>query len=166
MASLVCDFVCAGPVQTEIVSAILREAAARLRLAGMPMWRDEELRPDVVRPDVEAGRYVLASVHGEPGGVARLTTDDPRFWPESEPGAALYIHRLAVRRRFAGTGLSAAILEWCVNHARLEALPRVRLDCDAKRPMLRRFYETFGFRHHSDVTIGPYAVARYELRLS
>jgi hypothetical protein len=47
---------------------------------------------------------------------------------------------------------------------RTRALPRryLRLDCEASRPRLRAFYESFGFRYHSDKHVGPYHVSRYE----
>jgi GNAT superfamily N-acetyltransferase len=73
------------------------------------------------------------------------------------------VHRLAVRRRYAGTGVStAAMLRWAVERTRALGRPYLRLDCAAARPKLRAIYERFGFQHHSYAQIGAYYVARYE----
>jgi GNAT superfamily N-acetyltransferase len=73
-----------------------------------------------------------------------------------------FVHRLAVRRRFAGGEVSSALLLWAI--ARTHALGRryLRLDCEASRERLRAVYERIGFRFHSDKQVGPYFVARYE----
>jgi GNAT superfamily N-acetyltransferase len=73
-----------------------------------------------------------------------------------------FIHRLAVRRRFAGGEISSALLLWAI--ARTHTLGRryLRLDCEASRARLRALYERIGFRFHSNKQVGPYFVARYE----
>jgi GNAT superfamily N-acetyltransferase len=75
------------------------------------------------------------------------------------------VHRLAVRRAFAGQGVSVALLEWTVDRARTLGKRYLRLDCDADRPRLRALYERFGFRLHSYRQVGSYYVARYELQI-
>jgi hypothetical protein len=49
------------------VSSILKEAVDWLRVTGRPMWRDDELDPDRIHQDVEAGLFYLAHYDGEPG---------------------------------------------------------------------------------------------------
>jgi GNAT superfamily N-acetyltransferase len=75
------------------------------------------------------------------------------------------VHRLVVRRRFKGQGISTALLGWAVNHARGLGRSHLRLDCDKSRPKLHALYEVFGFRFHSFRQVGPYYVARYEYPL-
>ncbi len=41
----------------------------------------------------------------------------------------------------------------------------LRLDTVSDRPKLRGVYESRGFRLHSERHVGPYHVARYEVRL-
>jgi GNAT superfamily N-acetyltransferase len=91
--------------------------------------------------------------------------DDQLFWPELTDGQSAFVHRLAVRRRFAGTGVSLALLSWSVEHARRLGKLCLRLDCDHQRTKLRSVYERFGFRLHSYRQVGPYYVARYEYPL-
>lgn len=96
----------------------------------------------------------------------RLQVHDPLFWPEDRRGEALYLHRLAVRRRYAGGAVSKALLGSAVNEAKTSGRKYVRLDTVADRPKLRAVYERFGFALHSYRNVGPYYVARYQLRVS
>jgi GNAT superfamily N-acetyltransferase len=152
----------ATPQDAEVVSGILSEAARWLEQAGMPLWREQELEPARIAPDINVGLFFLAENFGEPAGTVKFQLDDPIFWPEARPYEAAYIHRLAVRRRHAGTGLSTAILRWAVERTHALGRPYLRLDCAASRPRLRAIYELFGFRYHSDREVGPYLVSRYE----
>jgi hypothetical protein len=97
-----------------------------------------------------------------------------RVW-DGVPGRALYLHRMAVRRRAAGLG--AAILAWAADVARGQGRDALRLDCVASNKGLRGYYEAAGFTHRDDVTVrgapgqrldeGPTTVvSRYELRLA
>ncbi|MDB6020226.1 MAG: Ribosomal protein acetylase RimI and related acetyltransferase [Pedosphaera sp.] len=153
----------ATPPDIDTIADILGEAARWLEQSGMPMWRDNELTVERVTADVTAGLFYLAECSGEPAGTLKFQIEDPLFWPDLPPGEAAYIHRLAVRRRFAGTGVSTALMQWAVDRARSLGRRYARLDTEASRPRLRAVYERFGFRHHSDRQVGPYFVSRYEL---
>jgi GNAT superfamily N-acetyltransferase len=144
------------------VSDILGEAALWLEQQGMPLWREDEVSPDSVRPDVESGSFYLALCEGFPAGVVKFQTEDPLFWPDIPNGDSAFIHRLAVRRSFAGGSVSRALLNWAVEHSGNLGKHYLRLDCVADRPRLRLVYERFGFRHHSNRQVGPFFVARYE----
>jgi GNAT superfamily N-acetyltransferase len=84
------------------------------------------------------------------------------IWPDVSQHDSAFVHRLAVRRRFAGGGVSSALLRWAVERTRSLDRRYLRLDCEASRPRLRAVYERVGFVHHSDRQIGPYFDARYE----
>jgi len=148
------------------VSDILREAAQWLEKNDIAMWREDELLPSRIAPDVEAGFFFIAECADGTAGVAKFQLEDKRFWPEATPGESAFIHRLAVRRRFAGGEISSIIFNWAIERATLLHKRYLRLDCDASRPKLRSVYERFGFVHHSDRQVGPYYVSRYEYRLA
>jgi GNAT superfamily N-acetyltransferase len=143
-----------------LVSEILREAASWLEECRMPLWRQEDLAADVLAPDVAAGLYVLAFDADLVVGTARLTLEDPVFWPDAVSGEAAYVHRLAVRRDYAGGAVSKALVDWAGAHALSLGRRLLRLDCDANRPGLRSLYERLGFSLHSERAVGPYLVAR------
>lgn len=148
---------------TDAVSAVLVEAATWLRERGMPMWKGDELQPERITADVASRQFYVADLAGGIVGVVKFQLEDELFWPDAPRGGAAYVHRLAVKRAFAGRGISTALLEWAVCRTRELGRPFLRLDTDAARPKLRSIYERFGFRHHSDRQVGPYFVARYEL---
>jgi GNAT superfamily N-acetyltransferase len=144
------------------VSTILKEAADWLRTTGRAMWRDDELDSDRVHKDVEAGSFYLAYYDGEPAGTIKFQLEDARFWPDLPGNEAAYVHRIAVKRQFAGKGVSSKMLEWAANHAASLGRSYLRLDCEADRQALRAIYERFGFRFHSYRDVGPYHLSRYE----
>jgi GNAT superfamily N-acetyltransferase len=155
----------ARPEDAPTVSSILTEAAQWLEESGMTMWRDGELTASSVAADVGAGLFHLASAELEPAGTIKYQLEDKLFWPDIPQEESAFIHRLAVRRKFSGGGISTAMLRWAVARARTLERFYLRLDCEASRLRLRAFYEGFGFRHHSDRQVGPYFVSRYEYPL-
>jgi GNAT superfamily N-acetyltransferase len=155
------------PGQESVASAIAREAAQWLIDRGAEMWDQEETAPEVFAPRVQAGEVHLAYVDEEPVGVMVLQWEDPTYWPEVPAGESAFVHRLAVRRRAAGKGVSGALLA----HARTLAIRAgrryLRLDCDGSRLTLCGFYESVGFTRHSlRVLPNGYQMARYGMRVT
>jgi len=156
----------ARETEAALVSSILVEAATWVAGRGAPIWPIEQLSAGSIVADVAAGRLVLATAGAEAVGTARLTREDPECWPDAVPGAAVYVHRIAVRRTWAGRGLPRMILAWCEKRALELGCGYVRLDCDASRPTLCKLYEGLGFLFHSHRRVGQYTVARYERGVS
>jgi GNAT superfamily N-acetyltransferase len=150
----------------ENISAILQEAARWLEDRGMPLWRENELAPERIAGEVAAGLFVLAEVAGDAAATMMFQFSDPDFWPDVPPEESAFVHRLAVRRKYAGGQVSTALLDWAVGQTRRLGRRYLRLDCVADRPSLRAVYERYGFQHHSDWRIGPYHVARYEYEVN
>jgi GNAT superfamily N-acetyltransferase len=134
----------------EKVTSILSEAAQWLERNGMAMWRGDELTPLRIAADVEAGLFFIAEDNGEAAGVVKFQLVDPDFWPDVKQGQSAFVHRLAVKRRFAGGKVSSGLLSWAVARTRSLGKRYLRLDCEASRTNLRAVYEKFGFIHHSD----------------
>lgn len=149
----------------EAVASILTEAARWQEQAGAPVWLEGELTAEKIGAEVAAGLFFIAEFEGEPVGTVKFQLEDPLFWPDAPTSDAAYVHRLAVRRRYAGKGVSTALLKWAAKRTRQLGRRLLRLDCDANRPRLRALYEDFGFRYHSDQHVGRYLVARYEYRI-
>ena len=147
------------------IHRLLLEAAAWVDALGVVMWEDGELELDAVAREVAAGQFHLAHVDGQAAGAIRFQTADLLFWPDISQEQSAFVHRLVVSRAFKGTGVSTALLEWAVGHARRLGKAWLRLDCDNDRPKLKTLYERFGFRFHSYRQVGPYYVSRYEYPL-
>jgi GNAT superfamily N-acetyltransferase len=152
----------AWPSDEAIVAAILGEAAAWLIARNMSLWQPGELSADSITADVADGLYFLAECDGVPAGTMRFQLSDPLFWPDVPQDEAAYVHRLAVRRAFAGGKVSGALLDWAADRTAKLGRRYLRLDCDAARTRLQAVYERFGFRYHSDRQVGPHLVARYQ----
>lgn len=155
----------AGPGDADTVSSILVEAASWLVERGTPMWRADELSGDRIGNDVNAGLFFLAEADETAAGAIKFQLSDPVFWPDMRGDDSAYVHRLAVRRSFAGGTASATLLSWAVQRTATLGRPFLRLDCEASRAKLRTLYERLGFKHHSNRQVGPYAVARYQLAI-
>jgi ribosomal protein S18 acetylase RimI-like enzyme len=95
--------------------------------------------------------------------VIRFQLDDPEFWPDVLPGEAAYIHRLAVRRCYAGGRVSFQLLDWAVAETRKIGRTYLRMDVETSRRRLREIYEKYGFQYHSERNVGPYSVSRYQI---
>jgi len=149
------------------VADILEEASRWLEARGETMWVAGELDRGRIEAEVTTGAYFVAIVGERAAGIVRFQLDDREFWPDLPADhASAFVHRLAVRRQFAGCGVSHALLAWSANHARELGRTSLRLDCDVTRMSLRQLYERFGFRYHSERRVGPYHVARYALALN
>jgi GNAT superfamily N-acetyltransferase len=154
------------PREAESVPSILLEAAHWLRERGIPMWRSDELSPERIATEVAEGYFFLAKCGAEAVGTIKFQLQDTIFWPDTAADEAAFVHRLAVRRAFAGGQLSVLLLSWAAQRAMSLGQRFLHLDCEASRPRLRAVYERYGFQHHSDRQVGPHFVSRYELPLS
>jgi GNAT superfamily N-acetyltransferase len=148
------------------IQNMLEEAAGWVDAMGVIMWDEGELAPDRVDGEVAAGQFFIADVDGEAAGAVLFQLEDQLFWPDLTRDDSAFIHRLVVRRRYRGRGVSTALMQWAASRARELGKRYLRLDCDANRPKLRTLYERFGFQFHSFRQVGPYYVARYEYPLS
>ena len=149
-----------------IVQEMLEEAARWVDALGVVMWEEGELVPGRVDNEIADGLFFIADVDNDPAGVVRFQLEDRLFWPDLTQDDSAFIHRLVVRRRYKGLGVSTALMEWAVSRARTMGERYLRLDSDASRPKLRRLYEGFGFQFHSFRQVGAYYVARYQYPLS
>lgn len=152
----------ATPNEARLVADVLTEAATWADVKGAKLWQLDEVDPRRIAGDVERGLFHIAWRDGDAAGTVKFQLDDSEFWPDDPGDHAAYIHRLAVRRRYAGGEISTALMAWAVGRAASLGREFLRLDCDAERLSLRAVYERFGFRHHSDRQVGPYFVARYQ----
>src|SRR5688572_1630934 len=157
----------AQPSEAAIVEAMLVEAAQWVDALGEVMWDTGELLSERIAAETAAGQFYLALADGEPAGTIRFQLEDTLFWPDLPADhTSAFVHRLAVRRRYKGQGVSTALLQWAIDHARALGRTHLRLDCDKSRPKLMSLYEGLGFQFHSFRHVGPYHVVRYEYPLN
>jgi GNAT superfamily N-acetyltransferase len=129
----------------KIVSDILGEAARWLDQNGMSLWKAGELSPSSIGNDVNDSLFFLAECNGEAAGTVKFQLEDLVFWPDVLREESAFIHRLAVKRNFAGGHVSSALLQWAVERTRSLGRRYLRLDCVASRPRLRAIYDVLDF---------------------
>jgi GNAT superfamily N-acetyltransferase len=152
----------AQPIDLEIVAAVLSAAAAKLVDKGQALWTNIEVSESTVAPHIQSGLYHLGIDRGEVVGVFRLQLEDLAFWPEIQYGTSAFLHKLAILPQMQGRGLAHELLSHAVRITREKGLKFLRLDCAGGRPRLRSVYESFGFRHHSDIRIDASTFHRFE----
>ena len=155
----------AMPIDATTIQDMLKEAAQWVDALGVVMWDEGELDPERVAREIAAGQFFIAEIDGDPAGAVRFQLEDRLFWPDLAVDDSAFIHRLVVRRRYKGHGVSTALMQWAVDRARSTGKSYLRLDTDASRPKLRELYERFGFEFHSFRQVGAYYVARYQYPL-
>jgi len=155
----------ASMAETSIVSSILTESVVWLRGRRITLLTEAEVAPGVILEEVAAGMFWIAERDGQAAGTLRFQLTDPEVWPEIDDDRSAFVHRVAVRRAFAGTGVSYEMLSWAADEARALGRQFLRLDCNAALPRLRRIYEEYGFEYHSYRLMGSYCLARYVLPL-
>lgn len=155
----------AAASETETISAILHESAAWLIGRGEKLWELDELYSAKIAEQVRSGMFRLAKINGEAAGCVRFQQTDTEYWGDVPHADSAFVHRLAVKRRFAGQGVSEALINNAKAEARSLGKKYLRLDC-ADRANLRRLYESFGFEFHSEKVRSPYYVVRYQFGLN
>ena len=124
--------------------AILHEAAAWAAARNAPVWTPDELRIDDFRVAANAEELVVGYAGSTPAATMLLQAADRVYWPEAAPGSALYVHKVAVRRAYAGQQWVDRLIEFAAADARRRKIGRLRLDT-ILRPALRSLYERLGF---------------------
>ncbi len=71
--------------------------------------------------------------------------DLPIFWKEASPDAG-QVHKLTLRRTYAGRGPGLVMLEWTATQASVAGKKFLRLDCLADNQRIREYYERAGVR--------------------
>lgn len=149
--------------QLQCAADILREAAQWMIDTGNPNWDPAVFSAETVRQTPDAVVY-LALVDGEPAGTLQLVRYDPFFWPNlADPYDALFMHKVAVRRRFAGQGVAYKMFDAVCDLARAEGRPFVRVECRGDRPKLCAFYGHY-FEYVDDISLRPkFTTARFKI---
>ena len=100
------------------VSDILNEAASWLEQRNMKLWGKQEISTEIIAFDIQLGLFYIAFYGNSAVGVVKFQTKDRVFWSDIPHQDSAFIHRLAVRRSFAGGSVSKALMRWAVHRSR------------------------------------------------
>jgi len=124
---------------------VIREAAAWARARGIEVWAPHELRQETYEAAACNSELVVGYADATPAATMLLQSEDSIYWPQEPPGSAIYVHKVAVRRAFAGQSWLARLIDFAVEDADLRGIRALRLDT-ILRPKLQSLYERHGFR--------------------
>jgi GNAT superfamily N-acetyltransferase len=128
---------------TEALS-IVRAAAAWANGRGVEVWTDAELREQDFRTAAALGQLVMGFSGDRSAATVLLQSSDSLYWPEAAPNTGLYLHKIAVRREFAGRGWLTRLIDFAASDARDRGIGRLRLDTLCGTP-LEALYARHGF---------------------
>jgi len=157
----------AGEEEVGLAAQILEDAVRWAAARGFDSWIPGSFtepggwgRERLVQA-LEAGGLYLIRAKGDVVATMSLLSEDPVFWPGALPDA-LYLHRFAVREAHTGGGVGAAALAWADDEVLRRGRRFLRLDCLARNPGIRAYYERAGFRHRGDVEVNGLLFSLYE----
>jgi predicted N-acetyltransferase YhbS len=143
------------------VAALLDEATVWVNDLGFSQWPLPFPRDQLIAAIDRGEVYVVESEEGEPVATVSMLSDDPVYWGDRPPDA-LYVHKLAVRRDWAGRGIGAAVVEWANAEAAEAGRDFLRVDCLGDNPGIREYYEDLGFEHRGDLAFDGRKMSLYE----
>jgi GNAT superfamily N-acetyltransferase len=150
----------------DLAIQVMREVAQWCIDTGCPMWTLPELtREALLKHPPGEGDFRVLRVGGDPAAAMILVWRDEKFWPEVAEGDAGFIHKLCVRRAFAGRQLSARMVNAAAAECRERGARFLRLDTDVRRPRLCSLYEGMGFARVGHRSVGGRDYALYELKI-
>ncbi len=147
------------------VIEILEEASRWLTSKGLETrWLPGPVFRQTIKDSIDRGEVYLVKDLKDTVGTITLQWSDKKFWGDVPPDAG-YIHKLAIRRSYAGQDLGLRMLRWAETKTRAENRRYLRLDCLASNRTIRDYYEKAGFVHVRDTLAPGWKASLYEKKL-
>jgi ribosomal protein S18 acetylase RimI-like enzyme len=125
------------------IAEILEEGREWLKDKGIPQWINP-FSSEWIKKRLNENEFYKAQANNETIAIFRLLHNDPFIWGEQSE-KAIYIHSLAVRRKYHGKGIGRYLLEWVEEFANNNKYKYLRLDCMAENAALCNYYAQAGF---------------------
>lgn len=138
--------------QPDVAIGLLREVGQWLIDNDRQLWNINTLTVENLLDEHTTGNlYVMYADRDEgnepePAAVFILQWKDPLFWPNVPDNTSGFIHKLAIRRPFAGQNLFTSVLAFVREECLRRNIKTLQLETDATRPKLMKFYERYGFQ--------------------
>lgn len=127
--------------------SVMREVAAWGRSKGYRVWPEEWLIPEeLISGDAGPENFCIGTVDGETACAFILQWKDLEYWPNAPEYEAAYLHKICVRRRFAGLGMTKAIADAVKEECRRRGIRYIRLDTALDEKKVRKIYLNAGFK--------------------
>ena len=128
-------------------------------------WTEESIKWSSLSKDYRIDDFYIDFENGIHAGCMAVTDLDLKYWPQIPQKQSLYIHKLAIKRMFAGKGISRKLIDFAKNLALTNDINSLRLDCNQQRRKLTMLYENEGFKSVGSKSLGnDYHMALYVWR--
>lgn len=146
------------------IEEILLDALIWMKKNGLQnQWNEDSIRWNSLSKDYQISDFYINYQNGVSVACIAITDLDPKYWPQIPQGKSLYIHKLAVKREFAGIGISKELINFAKILSLKNGIDSLRLDCNLQRNKLRMLYESEGFIYAGRKNSGNnYDMALYE----
>lgn len=145
----------AVPEEKELIEGILKQAALFIKSKGSKQWNGI-LEPEKGKDNhdtagaIKRGEVYFATINEEPAGMFLLWDHqsewDRTLWSPNSSHDYMYLHRLAIMRKYAGQGISQRLIQSAIETAQYREKKAVRLDCIATKEYLNLLYQSAGFK--------------------
>jgi GNAT superfamily N-acetyltransferase len=152
--------------QVDRAIEIMREVSEWGRNQGFCVWLDEWLTKEqlLCEDNCEEDFYV-GKVDGVDACCMIIQWQDREYWPEAPRYEAAYIHKLCVRRDYAGQGILKDVLIWLKQECKKRNVRYIRLDTGWDKEKVKNIYLGLGFRIVKKLDYdNNRSMALYELR--
>lgn len=133
-----------GEVETAIY--IMKEVTKWGRSVGLNVWKDEHLTREKLLSGINEDDFYIGQVSNDNACCMILQWNDTLFWPKAKDNDAGYIHKLCVRRKYSGLGLSRKMVEFAIEECKKRSIHYLRLDTGLNKKKLCNLYESLGFK--------------------
>lgn len=169
----------AVPEEKELIENILFQAATWIKSKGSKQWSgilgqgNTKDNHDTLSA-IKRGEVYFATIEEEPAGMFLMWDHqsewDKTLWGNDPSEAFMYLHRLAVLRKYAGQGISQKLIESAIQIAKAKEKQAIRLDCMSEKEYLNQLYKNAGFvfagkveDHDAGEQIADFNLYQYQL---
>lgn len=127
--------------------SVMREVALWGRQKGYRVWPDEWLTPEeLLTKDALPENFCIGTIEGKTACAFLLQWTDSEYWPDAPACEAAYLHKLCVRRAFAGKGMTGLVVNAVRAECRRRGVRYIRLDTALDEQTVRKIYLKAGFK--------------------
>lgn len=132
--------------EVEETIKIMREVASWGRSVGLKVWKDEMLTRETLLKYANEDEFCIGQVSRNNACCMILQWEDTLFWPNAKKNEAGYVHKLCVRRDYAGQGLSGKLVKFAIEECKKRNIKYLRLDTGWTNTKLCNLYTSLGFQ--------------------
>lgn len=127
------------------------------------MWTMEELSYEAFVTRYRVEDIIVLYEDNIPICTCVLQWSDVDFWPEVSDWTSGFLHKIAIRRWYAGGTYIRKLLDFILLECQRRNISTLRIDVDSSRPHLCKYYESLGFSYIDTVKRLEFMVKRYAM---